>query len=103
MLLHLDSRDLINAFKGNPIDTYELGSVLVGRNTQLIYSPETIQEVVTPADVRESRRRLETLLILPHRYIRQQKEIIKREFIEAIREVKSTRNFSSKSILPFVS
>jgi hypothetical protein len=103
MLLHLDSRDLINAFKGNPIDTYELRSVLVERNTKLIYSPETIQEVVTPADVKESQRRLETLLILPHRYIRQQKEIIKREFIEAIREVKSTKRFSGKSVLPFVS
>src|SRR5258706_10548787 len=102
MLLHLDSRDLINAFKGNPIDTDELHSVLIERNTKLIYSPETIQEVVTPADVKESQRRLETLSMLPHRYIRQQKEIIKREFIEAIREVKSTKIFSGKSILPFV-
>jgi hypothetical protein len=103
MLLHLDSRDLINAFKGVPIDTNELRSVLVERNVKLIYSPEMIQEVVTPRNLKESRRRLETLLTLPHRYIRQQKEIIKREFIEAIREVRSTRIFSGKSILPFVS
>jgi hypothetical protein len=103
MLLHLDSRDLINAFKGKSIDIKELRSALIERKAELIYSPETIQEVVTPADVRESRRRLETLIILPHRYIRQQKEIIKREFSEAIREVKSTKKFSSERILPFAS
>jgi hypothetical protein len=103
MLLHLDSRDLINAFKGKPIDMKELRSALIERKAKLIYSPETIQEVVTPADVKESRRRLETLIILPHRYIRQQKEIIKREFSVAIREVKSAKKFSRDSIVPFVS
>ncbi len=103
MLLHLDSRDLINAFKGKPIDIEELRSALIERNAKLIYSPETIQEVVTPADLKESRRRLETLMILPHRYIRQQKEIITREFSEALREIKSTKKFSGECILPFAS
>jgi hypothetical protein len=103
MLLHLDSRDLINAFKGKSIGIKDLRSALIERKAKLIYSPETIQEVVAPADVKESRRRLETLITLPHRYIRQQKEIIKQEFSEAIREVRSTKNFSNGRILPFAS
>jgi hypothetical protein len=103
MFLHLDSRDLINVFKGKPIATDELRSVLIERNTKLIYSVETIQEVVAPADLSESRRRLKTLLLLPYRYIRQHKEIMRREFFEAIREVKTTRRFLIDRISPFVS
>ena len=103
MFLHLDSRDLINAFKGRPVDIKELRSALIERKATLIYSPETVQEVVTPADARESRRRLETLVVLPHLYIRQHKEIMKREFREAIREAKTTKMFSVDRILPFVS
>ena len=37
MFLHLDSRDLINVFKGKPIATDELRSVLIERNTKLIF------------------------------------------------------------------
>ena len=41
----------------------------------MICSPETIQEVVKPSDLSESRLRLETLLTFPKRYIREKKEI----------------------------
>jgi hypothetical protein len=103
VLLHLDSRDLINAFKGKSIDITQLRSALIERKAKLIYSPETIQEIVAPADARESRRRLETLITLPHYYILQQKQIIRREFSQAIWQVNSTKDFSCERILPFVS
>src|SRR6185503_165215 len=67
------------------------------------YSVETIQEVVAPADLSESRRRLKALLLLPYRYIRQHKEIIRREFSQAISEVKTTKRFRIDRITPFVS
>jgi hypothetical protein len=103
VLLHLDSRDLINAFKGKSIDITQLRSALIERKAKLIYSPETIQEVVAPADIRESRRRLEILISLPHYYILQHKQLIRREFDQAIWQVNSTKDFSCERIFPFVS
>ena len=44
MLLYLDSRDLINVFNNSPVNADELRELLIGRNTKLVYSPETIQE-----------------------------------------------------------
>jgi hypothetical protein len=103
MLLHLDSRDLIDAFKGKSISIDELRRCLVERDTKLVYSAETIQEIVTPGDLKESHRRLETLLTLPHGYIHGKQEIFRREFGSALAAFRDQRPFFRESIQPFAS
>ncbi|MGH9930670.1 MAG: hypothetical protein ACREA9_15790 [Pyrinomonadaceae bacterium] len=103
MLLHLDSHDLINVFKETSISPKELKACLIERNTKLVYSPETIQEVVTPGDLEESRRRLKLLTTLPKTYIRREQEVLRGEFRCAIEAVRNQKLKSIKTIQPFVS
>jgi hypothetical protein len=84
MLLHLDSYDLINIFKDTPITGDEFFQHLTARNAKLVYSPETIQEIVKPNDVAKSRARLEALVTFPHRYILEKHTLFRLEFVTAI-------------------
>lgn len=85
MLLHLDSYDLINVFRQSSTGPEELHRHLIERDTKLVCSAETIQELVRPNNVQESQRRLEVLTTLPRLYIHNKKEVFGREFSCAIR------------------
>lgn len=102
MLLHLDSYDLINVFRGSPFGPEELRRHLLERDTTLVCSPETIQEVVTPNDIDESQRRLETLITLPRLYIYEKQELFRREFSCAIAAFQNNSVYNSESVQPFV-
>ena len=102
MLLHLDSHDLINVFKETAISPKELWACLIERNTKLVYSPETIQEVVTPDDLEESLRCLKLLTTLPRTYIRPEQEVLRGEFRCAIEAVRNQKLTSIKTLQPFV-
>jgi hypothetical protein len=103
MLLHLDSYDLINVFKNTTIQPDDLRRQLFKRNTKLVYSPETVQEVVKPTDVAESRSRLETLTTFPNYYIREKKLVFRREFVCAIAAFQSNELYRTREVDPFVS
>lgn len=103
MLLHLDSHDLINVFKEKSIGPKQLKACLIERNTKLVYSTETIQEVVKSRDPEESRRRLQVLTTLPKSYIRQEKEVLRAEFVSAIEAATNQGLTSIKKVQPFVS
>jgi hypothetical protein len=84
MRLHLDSYDLINVFRESPNGPEQLRRQLVESDTTLVISPETVQEIVRPNDLKESQRRLETLTTFPRCYIHEKREIFRREFFCAI-------------------
>lgn len=103
MLLHLDSYDLINVFKNKPVGSDGLRHYLVERRTTLVYSAETIQEVVRPNDVDESSSRLKALTTFPHCYIREKKEIFRREFACAISAFQGNTTYKLEDVEPFSS
>jgi hypothetical protein len=102
MLLHLDSYDLINVFRGSPIGSEEFRRRLVERDTNLVCSPETIQEVVKPNDFEESRRRLEALTTFPRCYIHEKKELFRREFSCALATFQSNAAYKGEDVGAFV-
>lgn len=103
MLVHLDTRDLIGVFKAKGPNINELQTALRQRKAKLVYSVESIQEIVTPTDQNETRRRLEALIELPYCYIHQHKEVIRREFSVAIAAFKYPDQHQVRSVAPFVS
>jgi hypothetical protein len=102
MLLHLDSYDLINVFRQSPISPDELRQHLLERDAQLVCSPETIQELVKPNDINESQRRLETLTTFPRLYIREKKEVFRREVSIALRAFQIGAAYTIRNVEPFV-
>src|SRR5260370_42388491 len=103
MLLPLDSYDLINVFNNTPIGPDDLRRKLFERNTKLVYSTETVQEIVKPRDLAESCARLKTLTTFPNRYIREKKQIFRREFVCAIAAFQGNAPYRTKDVDPFVS
>lgn len=102
MLLHLDSYDLINVFRKSLAAVDELREQLAERGAKLVCSPETIQEIVKPNDIQESQRRLMALTTLPRVYIREKKELFRREFSCAIRAFKKRSELRVDDVEPFV-
>lgn len=101
MLLHLDSYDLINVFRDSPIGPEELGRQLVERDTKLVCSPETVQELVRPSDLQESQRRLERLTTFPRCYIHEKQELFRREFSVAIAAFQSNGTYKLEDVGAF--
>jgi hypothetical protein len=101
MLLHLDSYDLINVFRQSPIGPDDLRQQLVERDTKLVCSPETIQELVKPNNIQESEHRLRTLTTFPRLYIRGKKKLFRREFWCAARAFKQDMVYSVEIVTPF--
>jgi hypothetical protein len=102
MLLHLDSYDLINVFRQSSTPPDELRRQLMDRNAKLVCSAETIQELVKPNDIDESRRRLDTLTTFPRLYIRAKRELFRREFATALHAFQINATFETHNVGAFV-
>jgi len=67
----------------------------------LVCSPETVQELVRPNDLKESQCRLETLTTFPRCYIHEKQELFRREFSCAIAAFQNNAGYTGNDVQAF--